>query len=324
MQVTIHDVSIWMFRQARIDAELNNMAWRVRPEEVLVEVGTGLGATPALHSINEVLKRALGTEIEHSLNFTRKQSKLEIGNAGLTSVLSLGWSARAVVGAPSVTLSSFTVGLYKGNRVAVKKIHRKKLDLNKKLMWEIKQARNVSHENTTRFIGACVDCPLVFVLTEYCPKGSLKDVLSNEEIQLDWNFRTSLVHDIVQGMCYLHGGLGAHGKLRSSNCLIDGRFVLKISDYGPNTLCTPTDLIKDDNYYYNGLSTIATTIFKGNTHRERARVVRGPATGVFAWRYMEAFTQNAGAGAGRARARARRPSSQTARGPSATKVEGNN
>ncbi|KAI8419870.1 hypothetical protein MSG28_008497 [Choristoneura fumiferana] len=44
------------FRQARIDAELNNMAWRVRPEEVLVEVGTGLGATPALHSINEVLK----------------------------------------------------------------------------------------------------------------------------------------------------------------------------------------------------------------------------------------------------------------------------
>ncbi|XP_073953555.1 atrial natriuretic peptide receptor 1-like [Choristoneura fumiferana] len=209
------------YKQARIDAELNNMAWRVRPEEVLVEVGTGLGATPALHSINEVLK------------------------------LSLGWSARAVVGAPSVTLSSFTVGLYKGNRVAVKKIHRKKLDLNKKLMWEIKQARNVSHENTTRFIGACVDCPLVFVLTEYCPKGSLKDVLSNEEIQLDWNFRTSLVHDIVQGMCYLHGGLGAHGKLRSSNCLIDGRFVLKISDYGPNTLCTPTDLIKDDNYYYS-------------------------------------------------------------------------
>lgn len=60
------------------------------------------------------------------------------------------------------------------------------------------QARNVSHENTARFIGACVDCPLVFILTEYCPKGSLKDVLANEELQLDWNFRTSLVHDIVQ------------------------------------------------------------------------------------------------------------------------------
>ncbi|XP_063831015.1 atrial natriuretic peptide receptor 1-like [Ostrinia nubilalis] len=220
-----------MCQGARIDAELNNMAWRVRPEEVLVEVGTGLGASPALHSINEVLK------------------------------LSLGWSARgnnataSGLNTPSLNLSSFTVGLYKGNRVAVKKIHRKKLDLNKKLLYEIKLARNVSHENTVRFIGACVDCPLVFVLTEYCPKGSLKDVLANEELQLDWNFRTSLVHDIVQGMCYLHGGLGAHGKLRSSNCLIDGRFVLKISDYGLTTLCTPTDLIKDDTYYYKLLWT---------------------------------------------------------------------
>lgn len=43
-------------RQVRIDAELNNTSWRVRPEEVLVEVGTGLGSSPALHSINEVLK----------------------------------------------------------------------------------------------------------------------------------------------------------------------------------------------------------------------------------------------------------------------------
>ncbi|XP_063540737.1 atrial natriuretic peptide receptor 1 [Cydia strobilella] len=228
------------YKQARIDAELNNMAWRVRPEEVLVEVGAGLGTSPALHSAMASTFKLI--------------NKTKCGT-------------QRTVGSPAFTLSSFTVGLYKGNRVAVKKIHRKKLDLNKKLTWEIKQARNVSHENTARFIGACVDCPLVFVLTEYCPKGSLKDVLSNDEIQLDWNFRTSLVHDIVQGMCYLHGGLGAHGKLRSSNCLIDGRFVLKISDYGPNTLCTPTDLIKDDTYYYKLLWTapelVAASVYPG-------------------------------------------------------------
>lgn len=40
----------------KIDAELNNTAWRVRPEEVLVEVAAGIGTTPVLHSINEVLK----------------------------------------------------------------------------------------------------------------------------------------------------------------------------------------------------------------------------------------------------------------------------
>ncbi|CAG9133951.1 unnamed protein product [Plutella xylostella] len=233
------------YKQARIESELNNMSWRVRPEEVLVEVGQALGASPALHSINEALK------------------------------LSVSWNPRTgAAPPPALTPGSFTVGLYKGNRVAVKKIHRKKLDLNKKLLWEIKLARNVSHENTARFIGACVDCPLVFVLTEYCPKGSLKDVLANDDLQLDWNFRTSLVHDIVQGMCYLHGGLGAHGKLRSSNCLIDGRFVLKISDFGLTTLCTPTDSIKDDNYYYKLLWT-APELIACSVHPGAAASLKG-------------------------------------------------
>lgn len=78
----------------------------------------------------------------------------------------------------------------------------------------------------------------------------MKDVLENEAIQLDWNFRMSLIHDMVKGMAYLHNSsITAHGKLRSCNCLIDGRFVLKISDYGLPTLTTPSDLIKDQSYF---------------------------------------------------------------------------
>lgn len=56
----------------------------------------------------------------------------------------------------------------------------------------------MTHENTVRFIGACIEHSTILILTEYCPKGSLKDVLENEAIQLDWNFRMSLVHDIVK------------------------------------------------------------------------------------------------------------------------------
>lgn len=125
-------------------------------------------------------------------------------------------------------------------------------------MWEIKQARDVSHENTVRFVGACIDLPgpTILILTEYCPKGSLKDVLENEAIQLDWNFRMSLIHDMVKGMAYIHNSnIVAHGKLRSCNCLIDGRFVLKISDFGLQQLTTPFDLVKD-HIYYNSTETI--------------------------------------------------------------------
>lgn len=36
-----------------------------------------------------------------------------------------------------------------------------------------------------------------------------------------------------QGMNYLHNSyIGCHGNLKSSNCVVDSRFVLKITDYG--------------------------------------------------------------------------------------------
>nr|CAD7447698.1 unnamed protein product [Timema bartmani] len=107
--------------------------------------------------------------------------------------------------------------------------------------------RDVTNENTVRFVGACIECPIVLILTEYSPKGSLKDVLQNDELKLDWNFRMSLIHDVVKGMAYLHSSeVMVHGKLRSCNCLIDGRFVLKISDFGLKTLTTPSEIIKDN------------------------------------------------------------------------------
>lgn len=59
--------------------------------------------------------------------------------------------------------------------MAIKKIARKKVELNSTLLWEIKQARDVNHENTVRVIGACIDLPrpTVLILSEYCPKGKI-------------------------------------------------------------------------------------------------------------------------------------------------------
>ena len=40
-----------------------------------------------------------------------------------------------------------------------------------------------------------------------------------------------------QGVQYLHrSALSVHGRLNSSNCLIDSRFVLKLTDFGLHTL----------------------------------------------------------------------------------------
>lgn len=64
-----------------------------------------------------------------------------------------------------------------------------------------------------------------------------KDILENEQINLDRVFKVSLIHDIVRGMAYLHGSeVKSHGNLKSSNCVVDSRFVLKITDFGLHEL----------------------------------------------------------------------------------------
>ncbi|XP_025989515.1 atrial natriuretic peptide receptor 1 isoform X1 [Solenopsis invicta] len=217
-----------LYRHLRLSADLNNMSWRVRPEELLLEVGKQFSSKINLH-----------------------QAMSDANNYGLEQRIRRG-SQISCESLPPTTVFT-TIGIYKGERVAIKKITKKKVvDVTKKLLWEIKQVRDVASENTVRFIGACLcsPSPTVLILTEYCPRGSLKDVLENEAIKLDWNFRMSLIHDIAKGMSYLHASeVSAHGKLRSCNCLIDGRFVLKISDFGLKTLTTPSDLIMDESYY---------------------------------------------------------------------------
>lgn len=70
---------------------------------------------------------------------------------------------------------------------------------------------------------------------EYCSRGSLQDVLIMDEIKLDWSFRLSLLTDLVRGMRYLHSSpLRIHGSLTSRNCVVDARWVLKVTDYGLN------------------------------------------------------------------------------------------
>ncbi|XP_055641677.1 atrial natriuretic peptide receptor 1 isoform X2 [Toxorhynchites rutilus septentrionalis] len=214
-------------KQMKLNNELNNMSWRVRPDEVLLEVGRLFGSKMGLQKLNY-----------------ENLSLQQFGSSGRASIAS---------GNSQLPTQLFTtIGIYKGERVAIKKVTKKKVYITSTLLWEIKQTRDVSHENTVRFVGACIDLPrpTILILTEYCPKGSLKDVLENEAIQLDWNFRMSLIHDVVKGMAYLHNSdVAVHGKLRSCNCLIDGRFVLKISDFGLRTLTTPSEYVRDQNYY---------------------------------------------------------------------------
>ncbi|GIY74408.1 resact receptor [Caerostris extrusa] len=107
--------------------------------------------------------------------------------------------------------------------------------------------RDLRHDNLNSFIGACVDPPNICIVTEYCAKGSLKDILENEDVKLDNMFNASLIGDIVRGMTYLHESqLRSHGNLKSTNCLVDSRWVVKIADFGLHELKFGSDSGDDD------------------------------------------------------------------------------
>ncbi|XP_070537042.1 LOW QUALITY PROTEIN: atrial natriuretic peptide receptor 1-like [Ptychodera flava] len=127
---------------------------------------------------------------------------------------------------------------YKGNVYAIKFLKPKRIALTPRLLLELKQMRDLSHANVTRFIGACFDdADRNCLITEYCQKGSLQDILENDAIKLDWMFRYSLMLDVCKGLEYLQNCfLRCHGNLKSSNCVVDSRFVLKLTDFGLNEL----------------------------------------------------------------------------------------
>ncbi|XP_045438174.1 guanylate cyclase 2G-like [Pipistrellus kuhlii] len=127
------------------------------------------------------------------------------------------------------------VGLYEGNYVAICYVGDQAEARIRKpsVLQEIRLVYELRHENIVPFFGVCTEPPNICIITQYCKKGSLKDVLRNSNNEMDWIFKLSFAYDIVNGMLFLHRSpLRSHGNLKLSNCLVDGRMQVKLSGFG--------------------------------------------------------------------------------------------
>ncbi|XP_055996627.1 atrial natriuretic peptide receptor 1-like [Ostrea edulis] len=126
---------------------------------------------------------------------------------------------------------------YKGAKVFLFKLNRDVLPTTREFLLDLLQLRNIHCENLTKFIGLTDGPSGLYAMNEYCTRGDLRDILSNESFKLNWDFRASLTHDVIQAMVYIHGSnLKYHGHLNSMNCVIDSRFVLKVTEFGIQSL----------------------------------------------------------------------------------------
>ncbi|XP_067875487.1 guanylyl cyclase C-like isoform X2 [Heterodontus francisci] len=112
-----------------------------------------------------------------------------------------------------------------------------KIELNKLLQ--------IDYYNLTKFYGTVKFDLEIYKVIEYCERGSLKDVL-NDTISypdgtfMDLEFKISVMYDIAKGMSYLHSSnIEVHGSLKSTNCVVDNRIVVKITDFGCKTFAMP-------------------------------------------------------------------------------------
>ncbi|XP_076473176.1 receptor-type guanylate cyclase Gyc76C-like isoform X1 [Bombus vancouverensis nearcticus] len=147
-------------------------------------------------------------------------------------------------------------GHYHGVAVRIKELKfSKKKDISRDVMKEMRILREIRHGNLNSFIGACVEPMRILLITDYCAKGSLYDIIENEDIKLDDMFIASLVHDLIKGMLYIHESsvLVCHGNLKSSNCVVTSRWVLQVSDFGLHDMrhCAESDSIGEHQYYRN-------------------------------------------------------------------------
>lgn len=74
----------------------------------------------------------------------------------------------------------------------------KKKDISRDIMKEMRTLRDLRHDNLNSFIGACVEPMRILLVTDYCAKGSLYDIVENEDIKLEDIFIASLVHDLIK------------------------------------------------------------------------------------------------------------------------------
>ncbi|KAI9080622.1 hypothetical protein K1719_037428 [Acacia pycnantha] len=103
---------------------------------------------------------------------------------------------------------------------------------------EIKALTETRHRNIVKLYGFCSQSWLhTFLIYEYMERGSLADILRNNEeaLELDWSKRVEIIKGVAHALSYMHHDCNppiVHRDISSKNVLLSANLQAHVSDFG--------------------------------------------------------------------------------------------
>uniref|UniRef100_A0A670K3I8 Mixed lineage kinase domain like pseudokinase n=1 Tax=Podarcis muralis TaxID=64176 RepID=A0A670K3I8_PODMU len=223
MNMDISDVGLALMMELEIEKLLDDRQDLLKFEKRLVGQEGSQDLAEDCVSLKEMNK---GQDAAASMEIT------EIPKSQITNVTTLAESE-------SYTLCS---GEYNYCSVAIK-VFKNPLNENKpqdvrSIFWtEIKTMKKFESPHIVRLYGMCIDesgfPPEYSIITEYCEKGTLRQVLKKEP-HLEWKIRLEMAKDAAIGLYRLHqtgDKPQVHYCINSTRFLVDKSYCVKLSGF---------------------------------------------------------------------------------------------
>ncbi|EQC35647.1 TKL protein kinase [Saprolegnia diclina VS20] len=167
-------------------------------------------------------------------------------------------------------------------------------ECNVEIQQEAIVMKRLTHPNIVLFMEAGFYQGSICIISEYCARGSLRDVLSNAYAlngrSIIWPMKIRLALGLAYGLQYLHNSQMIHRDLKSPNILVDETWHAKIADFGTLRLA---EIVRSQNHHVSPEMTglvgttrwMAPEVIKGN--KQYTEKIDIYSLGVILWELID-------------------------------------